>query len=149
MLPPAHRACARCRHRRRRGRPSSAKDSEVEAADALGIGEDVDLGDLAAGDGEAEDRERAPLTTADGARGAVDEGGLYVQVELGEGDRLSDDRLRAVDLLRPSGGQRTEVGSEDDVRAEDRDQRFELPLPGGGEESTHDFTLCGQIGIGG
>src|SRR5216110_191819 len=54
-------------------RRSAIEDGEVEPPEPLGVGEDVDLGDLPAADGEAGDGERAPVPEVDGAGGTVDQ----------------------------------------------------------------------------
>src|SRR3954451_4425103 len=54
------------------------KHREVELAQALGVGEEVDLDDLLVLDGDAADRERLSVAEGDDADGAVDEGNADV-----------------------------------------------------------------------
>lgn len=101
----------------------SFRDLQVELAQALVIGEQVDGDDLPARDREAEHDSRASARSPDGSGQAVDERrlcGLGAPREgLGHGRRTAD-LLRRARLL---GGA---VGSEHDVRVEQREQRVEV-----------------------
>ena len=82
---PAHCCCA---HRQSDGeqdqRPEAwnkdvliAKLCEVELGDPFGVGEEVDLDDLAVADREGGDREGLPVEEGDDSGGAVDERALH------------------------------------------------------------------------
>lgn len=55
---------------------------EIEAVQALGVGEDVEFDDLAAGDREGAHRERTPLAHRDDAGGAVDQRATQGHLDL-------------------------------------------------------------------
>jgi hypothetical protein len=54
-------------------RRAAVEDGQVELAQALRVGEDVDLDHLPAPDREARDREGPAIASRDGSRGPVDE----------------------------------------------------------------------------
>ena len=60
-----------------RRRASVVKDRQVEPAEARGVGEDVDLDDLASPEGEAHDRKRPSSRNHDDSRGSVHERRWY------------------------------------------------------------------------
>src|SRR5450432_1347758 len=79
---------------------ATAQHRQIESAEALGVGEDVDLDDLAAADRERHDRERLSVEHADEPRGAVDEHGEPEQAEAREALRSASHLLRAAELDR-------------------------------------------------
>jgi len=58
---------------------------QIELAEPLRVGKDIDLCDLPTADGERHDRERLPVEHADQPRGAVDEHREPEQIEAREG----------------------------------------------------------------
>src|SRR3954453_22017645 len=92
--------------------PRSVEGAEVEPAQAARVGEQVDLGDPAVGDGEAGDADRLSVPTDHEPGRAVDERRPGQRRELREGERLPGHRRRAADLAR---GARAAVDAEHDV----------------------------------
>src|SRR5262249_57222343 len=118
---------------------------EVELAHALGVGERVDGGDLACGDGEAHDRDRLAVDGDHDAGGAVDQDGVGAAGGPGEHERLPCHGRRAADDRR---GSRlgAAVGSQHDVGGEGGGEGGGVGPPGGSAEGGDDPPLAGGGG---
>jgi hypothetical protein len=79
----------------------SREDRQVELAESPGVGEEVELNDLAVPDGDDPDRERLAVEEADRPGNAVDQRRPDLQVEPRVAEGLARDRLGAADLLPP------------------------------------------------
>src|SRR5829696_470094 len=126
---------------------SVVENRQVELPQALGVGEDVDLDDLAARDREAHYRKRPSTLKHDGSCGSVNARRSYEGGEPREDERLLSHVLRTAHLPRCARRYATAVGSEHDVRVEHRDERFKVPVSCGSEEGVYDFSLAGEIGV--
>src|SRR5206468_6811081 len=83
------------------GRPASSsvvEDRQVELAEPLPIGEEVELDDLAVSYRGDADRERLPIEEADRPGNAVDQRRPYVQIDPGVAERLACDHCGAAEL---------------------------------------------------
>src|SRR6266542_5902926 len=76
-----------------------AEHGEVEPGDPFGVGDEVDLGDLAVRDRESAHGERPPVEEGDHPSGAVDEGAAHGQVDARPEQGLPGDGLGAADML--------------------------------------------------
>jgi hypothetical protein len=124
---------------------SVVEDRQIELAEALGVGNHVDLDDLPAAGGEAENH-KEPSTRSDGdSHGSVDE-----RRSCGPGTPLGRHPRhgrRTTDLPRLARRHGCVVGSEHDFRVEHRDERVEVAAARGSEEGVDDFSLAGEIGV--
>src|SRR5919199_320920 len=77
-----------------------AKLCEVELDHPFGVGEEVDLDDLAVPDRDGGDRERLAVEEGDHPGGAVDERAAHGQVDPRPQQRLPGDGLRPPNVLR-------------------------------------------------
>src|SRR5262249_34453028 len=132
------------------GRPrlSVVEDGQVEPAEALGVGDDVDFRDLAARDGEPEDRDRLPGYGRDYARGPVYQGRPQQSGGLVQLGPMTGDGCRAADH---HGYIRTccpPVRSQHDIWIEHRDERAEVAAARRGVEGVDYFPLTPDIGVG-
>jgi hypothetical protein len=89
--------------------PSVAENCQVDLAKARGIGEDVDLDDLAVRNRESHDREQLSRWGGDGAGSAVHQDRPCELRHLGEGERLPSDRARSSN--HPRYGTRAHIGT--------------------------------------
>ena len=97
---PRRQAAARCPGPRG-ARPGDApliQDREIDPAQPLGVGEEVDRDDLPVADREGADRERHTVAGRDRAGHTVDERRPHEQAEPRVHARLAGDRLRAAQL---------------------------------------------------
>jgi hypothetical protein len=122
---------------------ASVEHRQIERAQSLGVRQRVDGDDLAAGDGEAHDRERPALGRDDDAGDTIDQRGADVRGELGEPGRAASHVLGAVDDERAL----ALVGAQHDVGVQDGDQAFEVAVAGGGEERVDHAALLAQVRI--
>ncbi len=122
------------------------EDGEFEIVEAGGIGDHVDLGDLAAGEGEAEDAEEAAARREHQADGAIDQGRAGEFGAAGKGDGLTSPNLGAADLDGRSGRQSASVGGHCELGVEDGDESVKISGAQGGEEGIDGFALPGQMG---
>jgi hypothetical protein len=113
---------------------------EVEVGEFAGVGDEVDLGDAALFDREGDDGDWSLAWKDDDAGVAVDDRGPGVPGQPGAArDDTAGDVLGSFDrsaVAGPAG-----VSSEDDAGVEDFEERFEVAVPGGGEEGVHDASL--------
>src|SRR5918993_5384225 len=87
--------------------PSVVQEPQIEQAEALRVGEYVDLGDLPARDREAHHRERrATGGPRDDPRDPVHQRPTREPAKVREGSRLLGHRTRAADLPRRARGAR-------------------------------------------
>src|SRR5215216_3517644 len=127
--------------------PSVVQERQIKQAEALRVGEYVDLGDLPARDCEAHDRERrAAGSPRDYARHPVHQRPARELAKVREGSRLLGHRVRAADLPRRTCGAR--IRPEHDVGVQHREQRPEVAVSRGREERVHDLPLTGGVGGG-
>jgi hypothetical protein len=122
-----------------------AKLCQVELGEAFGIGQEVDLGDLAILDREGGDRERPSVKEADHTGRAVDQSAPHCQVDAGPEQRLASDCLSTSDVLRYA--RKAAIGSEYDIGIENGDERIEVTLPGRCEERLGDLPLSSEVGV--
>jgi hypothetical protein len=122
------------------------EDGEVEVAQAIGIAEDFDLGDLSVCEGESECAEEAPFRSDDQADRSVDECRLCGDCATGGGDCALRPVLRAADLSHGLDRLGCSVGCDDDIRVEHGDERVEVSGAQGGEEGIDDLALTDEIG---
>ncbi len=124
------------------------EDGEFEIVEAGGIGDHVDLGDLAAGEGEAEDAEEAAARREHQADGAIDQGRAGEFGAASKGDGLTSPNLGAADLDGRTGRQSASVGGHCELGVEDGDESVKISGAQGGEEGIDGFALPGQMGGG-
>ena len=102
----------------------SVDDRHVELAEPRRIADDLDLGDLAVRDREAERSHQSSLRRHHDADGPIHERGPREPRHVPVGDRpLRPDR-RAADLGRRAGGRHVRANHE--IRIEDGEQAFEV-----------------------
>ena len=129
-------------------KPSVVEDGEVELGEALGVGERVDLDDLAVAHGERHHRGESPTRHHDRTGGTVDQRRPHVRRQPAVGERARRDLLRAADdagHVRPA---RPTVGPQHDVGVEDGDQSLEVAVTRRREERVDDLALPGEVGVG-
>lgn len=103
-----------------------AENGRGDPSDAFGIGDRVDLGDLALGYGETHDGE-GPSTHSDDHSGcSVHEHGAQVGSRERADERLPGNGFCALDHLGSGGPPGAKVGSQYDVGVEQRDQSVEV-----------------------
>jgi hypothetical protein len=83
---------------------------QVEAGQALGVGEHVDSDDLPVRNGEAHDRQRPPGRSDYDSGGSVDQRRSHERREPREGERLCGHGPHAVDRDGAAGARRAAVG---------------------------------------
>src|ERR1700730_13774654 len=118
---------------------------QIKSAETLGIGQYVDLRDLAACNGESENGKWPPV------RAACQDSDIAVHEDdlIGQADSRERSRLRG-DGLRPSHDsrcdrKRTAIGAQHDVRIEHGDQPLEVAVAGGSEKRIDDAPLLVQV----
>jgi hypothetical protein len=122
---------------------SAVEEGQVQLVEALGIGDRVDLDDLAVPDLEVQYHKEPSTRGHDDTHGAVHE-----RRTRGPGtsyERPPGHGRCTVDLPRYARRQGGAVGSEHDVRVEHRDKRVEVSIARGGEEGVDDLSLAGVI----
>src|SRR5215212_1510691 len=138
--------CARCAAWPGR-RASAVEDRrEVEPAEALGVGEYVNLDDFPAPDRETHHREWPSPRGRYESGGSVDERRPREGSKLREGERLPGHGARPPDHPRRARG--SGVCPEHDFRIEHREERVEVAAARGGEEGVDDLPLAAEIGVG-
>jgi len=127
------------------GKRWSAGGDEVDVAQPFPVRNQFDLGDRAAGDGEAE-RAEDPAEGDDGqAGGAVNQGGADETGGPGVAERVGGDGAGAAHGRRAA-GQPGAVVADQDVGVQVGDERLEIAVPQGGQEGVHDLALAGEVG---
>src|SRR5262249_41600676 len=121
---------------------------QVKLAEALGADEDIDLGYLPVPDREAHDRERPSTPRHNGSGGPVHQRRPHEREQPPESERLLGHRPCATDLPRYTRGHDTPVSSDHDVGVEQREERVEVTVAGGGEEGADDLLLADGVGVG-
>src|SRR5215207_2819511 len=111
-----------------------AENGRGDPADAVGVGDGVDLDDPAVGDGEAEDGEGPAAHGDDHAGGPVDQGRTELGGGEGAGQGLPGHGGRAAGHPGGGGSSGAEVGAEHDVGVEQADQGVEVAAAGRPEE---------------
>src|SRR5215207_1909915 len=127
---------------------SAVEDGQVQLPEPLGVGDDVDVGDLAVPFLEVEDDEQSLERSDYDAHGSVDKRRLSEPGPCREGQRPPSYGPRTVDLARSASTHGCAIGSNDDVGVENRDKRVEVAIAGGGEEGIDNFTLAHAIAVG-
>ena len=103
----------------------SVDDRHVELAEPRRIADDLDLGDLAVRDREAERSHQSSPRRHHDADGPIHERGPREPREVPEDDRLLRPDRRAADLGRRAGRSR-HVRANHEIRIEDGEQAFEV-----------------------
>jgi DNA-binding CsgD family transcriptional regulator/tetratricopeptide (TPR) repeat protein len=127
-------------------RGSARQGDQVELPQRAGVAEQVDRGDLPAGEGEGEDHPRPPAGCPHRPGDPVDErelGGPGAPEEHG------GHGVHAADLRLGAGPDDGLVGPDHHVRVQHCDQRAEVAVARGGEEGLHDLAPPGQVSVGG
>src|SRR5207247_2585044 len=125
---------------------SVIEDRQIECAKPLGVGEEVELDDLAIPDGDGGDGERLPVQEGDRAGNAVDQRRPDVQPDLGVTQRLARDCPGPAHLARAA--DRPEIGPQDDVRVEHGQKPVEVAVTRGRDKGVGDLTLRLDVCIG-
>jgi hypothetical protein len=118
------------------------EDRQVELAEALVVGDQVNFDDLAARDREAEYAPRPPARSPHESHGSVHERRLCGPGTPREG--VGHGR-RTADLTRCARMHGRAVGSEHDVWVEHREKRVEVTAARGSKEGVDNFSLAGDI----
>src|SRR5215831_14411342 len=117
---------------------------DVELAELVRIGNDVDGHDLFAGDGEGEYHAWLPARCPDAARRSVDQrwsNALCAALELpSNGCGTAKPGHRSV----PDGWI---VEPQQNIRVQQRDESLEVPVAGGGEKRIYDQALPGEVAV--
>jgi hypothetical protein len=120
--------------------------SHVEPLEAIYVRKDVDLDDPATADRERHDRVGPSPSGTDDAGGAVHEDRASVDGKARKAEDPPRHRICTSKLSRPA-AHRAEVGPDDDVRIEHREQRPEVTFSRGGVEGVNDRSLPLDVGI--
>jgi hypothetical protein len=126
---------------------SVGEDGQIEPAQAVGVGKQVDLDDPPARDREAGHRERPSAPSHDESRGAVHERGLSEAGQPRERLHLLGHGRRASDLSGDPRAQGAGVDPKHDVGIEHLEERVEVAAARGREEGVHHFALAAPIGV--
>ena len=105
---------------------SVVEDRQVELAKARGVGDHVDLDDLPVREREPEDPKQPSSWSHDGSDRPVHERRSCESGTPREGERLLGPDPRTTDLSRCTRTHGSVVGSDHDVRVEQREQRVEV-----------------------
>src|SRR3954449_9456030 len=107
---------------------------KVETAQACGVGDDVDLGDAAIGDGEVESAMEASARRPDESDGSVDNGGMNIARHFREGDGSAGPVGGTADLARSAGTRGGFVDADEDIGIENSEERVEVSAAQSGEK---------------
>jgi len=113
-----------------------------------GLRDHIKLGDPAVPDLEGEHNRQMTPGCNDDSNHAVDQRRLRKPLVAGKGERLLGNRRGAVELYWSAGRRRRAIGTQHDVRIEQRYQRIEVAAARRGKERCDDLALADEIGIG-
>jgi hypothetical protein len=120
---------------------------QVELLKMLGVGDHIDLDDLAAPDCEAEHDEQPPTRGRDDPHGSVNEGHLREPGTRRKGERVLGHGRRPADLGWRASRDGRAIGADHDVRVEHRKQCLEIAAARSDKKGLDNFPLAGEIGL--
>jgi hypothetical protein len=127
---------------------SVIEDGQVELAEALRVDDRVDFHDLVTRHGEAHAPEQLPVDGLDYSPGAVDEYRSLRNGGLRDHERLGGNGFGAMEHHGSIRIRRAPIGSQHDVRVEDRDEGIEVTVVRYGEEGIDYCPLAADIEVG-
>src|SRR5262249_7808474 len=116
---------------------------QVEPAEAVGVDDRIDLGDLAVEDGEGDDRDGPLGRGDDDSCATVDQRRLNHRRRLSQREGLPGDGGGTGEHYRGAAALDAAVGAHHDLGVEERYQRIEVATAGGGEERADHLALAG------